>query len=185
MAAQPPVCAFDWPAAGFRLPDPQGRLWSLDDIRGPRGTLVMFLCNHCPYVIAVAARLVEDVRHLQRHGIGAIAIMANDFAAYPEDAPPQMQAFATRYGFSFPYVVDESQDAARAYQAVCTPDFFGFNADLRLQYRGRLDGARTPDAPDDMRRDLREAMLEIAATGRGPAVQTPSIGCSIKWKPDV
>lgn len=184
MAAQPPVCAFDWPAVPFCLPDPQGKLWSLADVQGRHGTVIMFLCNHCPYVLAVIERLVDDIRHLQAHGIGAVAIMSNDIAAYPDDAPPKMQAFAARYGFSFPYLFDATQEVARAYQAVCTPDFFGFNADGRLQYRGRLDASRKETASADVRRDLREAMLTIAATGHGPEDQIPSIGCSIKWKPD-
>jgi peroxiredoxin len=181
MAAQAPVCDFGWKAVDFRLPGVDGKTYRLEDVRGPRATLVMFICNHCPYVRAVIDRIVRDVRELQRHGVGAVAIMPNDTASYPEDSFDNMKRFAREHAFCFPYLIDESQDTARAYDAACTPDFFGFNAALELQYRGRLDASRmTPMA--GARRDLFEAMKVIAETGEGPREQVPSIGCSIKWK---
>jgi peroxiredoxin len=181
MAAQAPVCDFGWKAVDFRLPGVDGKTYRLEDVRGPRATLVMFICNHCPYVRAVIDRIVRDARELQPHGVGAVAIMPNDTASYPEDSFDNMKRFAREHAFCFPYLIDESQDTARAYDAACTPDFFGFNAALELQYRGRLDASRmTPMA--GARRDLFEAMKVIAETGEGPREQVPSIGCSIKWK---
>ena len=182
MAVETPICDFGWQAVDFRLPGIDGRMWSLADIKGPKGTLVMFICNHCPYVQAVADRLARDVRDLKAVGIGAAAIMANDIENYPEDSFDNMKDFAARHRFRFPYLLDESQQVARAWGAVCTPDFFGFDAGLGLQYRGRLDSSRRDPAPADARRDLFEAMVLIAETGHGPAEQTPSMGCSIKWK---
>jgi peroxiredoxin len=182
MAVETPICDFGWRAVDFRLPGIDGRMWSLNDVRGSKGTLVMFICNHCPYVQAVADRLSRDVRELQSLGIGAAAIMANDTDNYPEDSFDNMKDFAARHRFSFPYLIDESQDVARAWGAVCTPDFFGFDADLGLQYRGRLDASRREAAPADARRELVEAMRQIAETGHGPTGQTPSMGCSIKWR---
>jgi len=182
MAAVPPICDFGWKAPDFRLPATDGRTCSLSDISGPKGTLVMFICNHCPYVIAVIDRIVRDAGALQALGIGVAAICANDASAYPEDSFENMKAFARANGFTFPYLHDESQTVARAYDAVCTPDFFGFDADLGLQYRGRLDASRKEAGPDDLKRELYEAMKGVAETGHGPAQQTPSMGCSIKWK---
>jgi peroxiredoxin len=182
MADQPPVCDFGWPAPDFELPGTDGRQYRLSEIKGPNGTLVMFICNHCPYVKAVADRIARDCAELAEHGVASIAVMSNDVSAYPADAPDRMKLFAEQHGFAFPYVYDESQDVARAYDAVCTPDFFGFDADLKLQYRGRLDESRKETAPPDARRELFEAMLQVAHTGKGPMDQTPSIGCSIKWK---
>jgi peroxiredoxin len=182
MAVETPICDFGWKAPDFRLPATDGRTYSLADIRGPKGTLIMFICNHCPYVKAVIDRIVRDARALQEIGIGVAAICANDSEAYPEDSFENMKAFARQHGFTFPYLHDESQQVARAYDAVCTPDFYGFNAALELQYRGRLDSSgRYPAAPD-ARRELYEAMVQIARTGKGPREQTPSMGCSIKWK---
>ncbi len=169
-------------APDFSLPGIDGRDWTLADVRGPRGTLVMFICNHCPYVQAVAERIRRDTDALRELGIHAVAINSNDVVAYPDDSFDNMKLFAARHGFGFPYLLDETQQVARAYGAVCTPDFFGFNADLRLQYRGQLDASRRQAAPADARRDLFEAMQQIAATGVGPDEQYPSIGCSIKWK---
>ena len=182
-ALETPICDFGSQAPDFRLADAEGRIFTLADIRGPKGTLVMFICNHCPYVRAVIDRIVRDARELANRGIGCVAIMPNDYPHYPDDAPAQMQAFAATHGFAFPYLVDETQAVARAYGAVCTPDFFGYNADLRLQYRGRLDASRMQPQPDVLR-ELFDAMCRIAETGRGPADQAPSIGCSIKWRAD-
>ena len=181
MAVSTPVCDFGRRAADFRLPGIDGKIWTLADVRGPRGTLVMFLCNHCPCVQAIARPLVEDVAALKALGVGAVAIMSNDAAAYPEDGFDHMKAFAAAHGFDFPYLYDESQAVARAWDAVCTPDFFGFDAGLGLQYRGRFDASGRQARPG-ARRELLEAMREIAETGRGPTAQTPSMGCSIKWR---
>lgn len=182
MAVSPPVCDFGWPAPGFTLPGTDGRTYSLEELRGPKGTLVMFICNHCPYVLAVLDRILRDARELQGLGIGVVAINANDATAYPTDSFEKMQKMAREKGFSFPYLHDESQQAARAYGAACTPDFFGFDAGLGLQYRGRLDASRKDAAPEGTRRDLFEAMSQVAKTGDGPQEQVPSMGCSIKWK---
>lgn len=179
-----PVCDFGWQAPDFDLPGVDGTRWNLQRASGPNGVLVMFICNHCPYVKAVIHRLVRDTRELKTYGIGSIAIMSNDPADYPEDSWDNMVAVAHNLDFPFPYVLDESQDVAKAYGAVCTPDFFGFNAKRALQYRGRLDASRKDTAPDDAPRDLFEAMRSVAATGRGPVEQIPSMGCSIKWKDD-
>ena len=178
----PPVCDFGRPAPDFDLPGVDGRRHSLASCRGPAGLLVMFICNHCPYVKAVIHRIVRDARDLQALGIGVVAIMANDPADYHEDDWPSMVRLAETMSFTFPYLLDETQEIARRYGAVCTPDFFGYNADLRLQYRGRLDASRKETAPEDARRDLFEAMRQVAATGAGPADQLSSIGCSIKWR---
>jgi peroxiredoxin len=179
-----PVCDFGWKAVDFLLPGVDGKDWSLKDAMGPNGLLVMFICNHCPYVRAIRPRLVRDLAELKQHyGIHAIAIMSNDPAEYAEDSFDNMKKVAAEFHFPFPYVLDESQQIAKAYGAVCTPDFFGFNRSLELQYRGRFDESRKETAPEGVRRDLFEAMKEIAATQQGPAVQIPSMGCSIKWKP--
>ncbi|AYF01142.1 thioredoxin family protein [Paracoccus yeei] len=182
MAVRPPVCDFGARAPDFTLPDPDGRLHSLAEIAGSRGTLVMFICNHCPYVQAIIDRITRDARDLQALGIGVVAISANDISEYPQDAPPHMKAEALKHGFTFPYLYDETQDVARAYGAECTPDFFGYNADLELQYRGRLDASGRAPAEPDVRRDLFEAMALVAQTGQGPREQIASMGCSIKWK---
>jgi peroxiredoxin len=182
MAEETPICDFGWKAPSFTLPATDGKTYSLEALRGPNGTLVMFICNHCPYVKAVIDRIVRDCNELRGLGIGAVAVSANDALHYPEDSFANMRRFAEAHRFSFPYLYDESQDVARAYDAVCTPDFFGFNAELELQYRGRLDESRKEAAPAGVRRDLFEAMKQIAATGQGPREQIPSIGCSIKWK---
>ncbi|MFO1128468.1 MAG: thioredoxin family protein [Rhodospirillales bacterium] len=180
-AMQTPVCDFGREAVDFRLADPSGRTFTLADVRGTAATLVMFICNHCPYVQAVIDRLVTDVEALRAVGVGAVAIMANDYSRYPDDAPARMVEFARRHRLDFPYLVDETQAVARAYGAVCTPDFFGYNADLRLQYRGRIDDAG-PRGSAPKVRELYEAMAQIARTGTGPAEQTASMGCSIKWR---
>jgi len=181
-ALVPPVCEFDTPMVDFDLPDTDGRHHTLADVRGERGTLVMFICNHCPYVLAVLDRIIRDARDLQDLGVGVVAISANDAVAYPQDGPEKMAELAQAHGFPFPYLYDESQEVARAYGAVCTPDFFGYNAKGWLQYRGRLDASRNAAGPADLRRDLYEAMKLVAETGQGPCEQVASIGCSIKWK---
>lgn len=182
MAVETPICDFGWQAPDFRLPGIDGRSYSLDEIRGPKGTLVMFICNHCPYVKAVIDRLVRDAKDLMEEGIGIVAIMSNDPTQYAEDSFDNMKLFASQHGFPFPYLIDETQSIARAYDAVCTPDFFGFDADLGLQYRGRLDASKKEAAPVDAKRELYEAMLQVAHTGQGPAEQIASMGCSIKWR---
>ena len=182
MAEHTPICDFGWKAPDFNLPGTDGKTCSLGDIAGPNGTLVMFICNHCPYVMAIIDRLVRDAKELQDHGIGIVAISSNDVENYPEDSFDLMKLLAEDQNFTFPYLYDESQDVARAYDAVCTPDFFGFNAAGELQYRGRLDASRKQAGPADLRRDLFEAMKAVAETGQGPQEQIPSMGCGIKWK---
>lgn len=177
-----PVCNFGEAARDFSLPGTDGNTWSLDQCRGPKGVLVAFISNHCPYVKAIRGKLVRDCRELREMGIHSVAIMPNDTVRYPADSMDNMIRVGREFDFPFPYLLDATQEVARAYDAVCTPDFFGYNADLELQYRGRLDAAgATPDAWDEPR-ELFEAMKQVAATGRGPAEQTPSMGCSIKWK---
>jgi peroxiredoxin len=177
-----PVCEFGKNAIDFSLPGVGGRVWSLRDCMGEKGLLVMFICNHCPYVKAVQNRIVRDVKELKAHGINAVAIMSNDPTDYPEDSFENMKAVAERFAYPFPYLIDETQEIAKAYGAVCTPDFFGYNKNFELQYRGRLDASRKDTAPADARRDLFEAMKQVAETGKGPADQIPSMGCSIKWR---
>ena len=176
-----PICNFGEPARPFDLEGTDGRRYTLDDVRGPNGTLVMFICNHCPYVKAVLDRIIRDAKDLKEHGIGVVAINANDPVTYPDDSFDNMKRLAAAKQLPFPYLFDESQEVARAYDAVCTPDFFGYNADLELQYRGRLDASKTTPIPGAIR-ELYEAMVQIAETGRGPEQQIPSMGCSIKWK---
>ena len=175
------ICEFGWKARDFALRGVDGKTYTLADVRGRKGTLVAFMCNHCPYVRAVIGRIVAEANALRPIGIGTIAIMPNDTDAYPEDSFDNMKVFAVKHGFTFPYVIDETQDVARAYDAQCTPDFFGFNAQDELQYRGRLDASRIQQVAN-ARRDLFEAMKQIAETGHGPAEQMPSKGCSIKWR---
>lgn len=181
MLLETPGCDFGDPAPHFRLPDAHGIMHDLNAHLGARGMLVAFICNHCPYVIAIADRLAGDARTLKAEGIGVVAINSNDYAAYPADAPDKMPGFAAKYGFDFPYLIDTDQSVARAYGAVCTPDFFGFSAQGLLQYRGRLDDARMGDA-NGRTPELVNAMRKIAETGDGPRDQTPSMGCSIKWR---
>ncbi len=182
VSLETPICDFGWKAPDFSLPGVDGKTYSLAEVKGPKGTLVMFICNHCPYVKSILDRLVRDAGDLQEQGIGVIAIMSNDPAEYAEDSFENMAKVAEKNAFPFPYVIDETQETARAYGAVCTPDFFGFNAGLELQYRGRLDASRKEAAPTDARRDLFEAMRAVAQTGKGPEDQIPSMGCSIKWR---
>jgi len=182
VSLETPVCDFDLPALDFSLPGTDGKIWTLDDCRGDNGLLIMFICNHCPYVKAILDRLVRDTNELKQLGINTVAIMSNDVADYEEDSFDNMQRVAEEQGFTFPYLYDETQQTAQKYGAVCTPDFFGYNKDLQLQYRGRLDASRKEAAAADARRDLFEAMKHVAETGRGPEQQIPSMGCSIKWR---
>lgn len=182
VSLNPPVCDFGWKARDFNLLGVDGRRYTLDNVSGKNGLLVMFICNHCPYVKAVQDRIIRDVNELKPHGIHAIAIMSNDPADYPEDSFENMALIAKKLNYPFPYIWDETQEIAKRYGAVCTPDFFGFNGQLELQYRGRLDASRKEAAPADVRRDLFEAMLQVARTGHGPENQIPGIGCSIKWR---
>jgi peroxiredoxin len=182
VALNPPVCDFGLPAIDFDLPGTDGKLHTLADCRGPNGLLVMFICNHCPYVQAVIDRIVRDCRELAALGVGSVAIMSNDVVAYPDDSFERMAQLARTLDFPFPYLLDETQAVARAYGAVCTPDFFGYNGRLELQYRGRLDASGRNPAPAEAPRELFAAMRQIAETGRGPREQTASIGCSIKWR---
>jgi peroxiredoxin len=182
MAVQPEIPELGIAAPKFALPSTTGAVYSLADIAGPKGTVVVFICNHCPYVKSATGRLVEATRALSADGIGFAAICSNDAETYPEDSFENMKAFARENGFPFPYLHDESQETAKAWKAVCTPDFFGLDADGIIRYRGRLDEGRTTPPPRGAKAELVDAMREIAATGQGPAVQIPSIGCGIKWK---
>ena len=182
MAAIPPVCDFGWKARDARLPGVDGKTHSISGLNGANGLVVAFICNHCPYVKAVIGRLIADAEQLGGEGIGFVAISSNDAGAYPEDSFPNMQRFAEQHRFPFPYLHDETQTVARAYDAVCTPDFFGIGAAGLIEYRGRLDEGRKEQPRPGTRRDLVEAMRLIAATGKGPKEQVASVGCSIKWK---
>jgi len=182
VSLETPVCDYDLAAIDFQLLGVDGKRWTLNDCRGEAGLLVMFICNHCPYVKAIRKRIVRDTLALQEYGINSVAIMSNDPTAYAEDSFENMQKIAVEYDFSFPYLLDETQQIAKSYAAVCTPDFFGYNVNLQLQYRGRLDESRKQSAAQNVRRDLFEAMQQIARSGQGPRDQIPSIGCSIKWK---
>jgi peroxiredoxin len=176
----PPVCNFGWQAPDFNLQNIDGSMISRDLIMGKNGLLVMFICNHCPYVKAILPRLVEDCRELKMLGIDTVAIMSNDPTDYQEDSFENMQKIAVEMDFSFPYLLDRTQQVAKSYDAVCTPDFFGFNSQAQLQYRGRFDESRKETAPNRTR-DLFNAMKQIAMTSQGPREQIASIGCSIKW----
>jgi peroxiredoxin len=182
MAATATKIILDTPAPDFWLPATDGKTYALKNVAGEKGTVIVFICNHCPYVKAVIDRLVADARVLMAEGIGFAAICANDATDYPEDSFANMKRFAQAHKLPFPYLHDETQTVARAYGAVCTPDYFGYDKDRRLKYRGRLDEGRTAPPPAGARRELVEAMRSIAATGVAPGDQTPSIGCSIKWK---
>ncbi len=182
VSLETPVCDFGLAAPDFNLPGVDGRNWTLGECAGDNGLLIMFICNHCPYVQAIRDRIVRDTNELKAMGINSVAIMSNDPTEYPEDSFENMQQVAREYGFNFPYLLDATQEVAKAYGAVCTPDFFGYNGDLELQYRGRLDESRKDAADPDVRRDLFEAMKQVAETGAGPKDQVPSMGCSIKWR---
>ena len=177
-----PVCDFGKKAIDFTLPGVDQQLWTLEKCAGTRGVLIFFISNHCPYVKAIRNKLVRDTRELKGLGINSVAIMPNDTVAYPEDSFENMLQVSNEFKFPFPYLLDETQEVARAFDAVCTPDFFGYNADLELQYRGRLDAAGPKSDDDSQTRELFEAMKQVAETGRGPQHQVPSMGCSIKWR---
>ena len=178
---QSDICDFGWQAPDFNLPAVDGKNYSLADLRGAQGLVIVFGCNHCPYVQAILDNLISEVAELAKLGVNSAMINANDSDQYPEDSFENMAALARRKAFNFPYLHDASQEVARAYDAICTPDFFGFNADLQLQYRGRLDASGRQGAAG-ARRELFDAMSMVAETGKGPSEQTPSMGCSIKWR---
>lgn len=180
MLLDTPVCDFGWQAPDFTLKDPDGNAFTMSEHLGEKGLLIAFICNHCPYVQAIARRFADDTTELMTNGINVLAVMSNDYQHMPSDSPPNMKLFAKQHGFSFPYLVDEAQAVGKAYGAVCTPDFFGLNSKGELQYRGRLDDARM-GTPENRTRELVDAMMQIAETGQGPRQQTPSMGCSIKW----
>jgi len=182
VSLETPVCDFGMPPIDFSLRGVDNKVWTLDDCRGENGLLVMFICNHCPYVNAIMDRLVRDTGEMRQFGINTVAIMSNDPAEYPQDSFEQMQGIARQQQFSFPYLFDETQQVAQKFGAICTPDFFGYNKNLQLQYRGRFDESKKLAAAPDVRRDLFEAMKLVAETGRGPEQQIPSMGCSIKWR---
>lgn len=177
-----PVCDFGRKAPDFTLLGVDGRTWSLQQCMGEKGLIVMFICNHCPYVKAVQERILRDTEELKTFGINSVAIMSNDTRDYPEDSFDNMCLVARQFSYGFPYLFDETQQVAKDYGAVCTPDFFGLNADCELQYRGRLDASRKETAPENTPRELFIAMKLIAESGLGPKEQIPGIGCSIKWQ---
>jgi len=177
-----PAINFGASAPDFTLPGTDGNAYSLADLRGDRGLVLVFICNHCPYVVAITDKLVRDARSLREMGFGFAAICSNDAVSYPDDSFENMKFFAAKHGFEFPYLHDKDQSVARAYGAVCTPDFFGYDANLGLQYRGRLDASGRKPSPEGEPRELFEAMRLVARTGKAPDVQMPSIGCSIKWR---
>lgn len=180
MLLDTPICDFGWKAPDFRLSDPDGNKFTMSKHLGDKGILVAFLCNHCPYVQAIAERLAQDTAELMDVGIGVLAVMSNDYSNVETDSPPFMKKFAQRFGWKFPYLVDEEQAVGKSWGAVCTPDFFGLNAKGELQYRGRLDNAGRGNT-NNRRRELVEAMYQVAKSGHGPREQIPSMGCSIKW----
>lgn len=182
MLLDTPICDFGWKAPHFTLKDPDNKTYSFDQLMGQNGLLVAFICNHCPYVQAIIDRLVQDAIKLQEAGVGVVAIMSNDYRYVPADSPQNMKQFSLQHNMTFPYLIDETQETGKAYNAVCTPDFFGFNAQGQLQYRGRLDNVRPGGSAFNRNPELLTAMLEIAETGKGPSSQIPSMGCSIKWR---
>ncbi len=176
-----PQVTIGWKAEEFTLKSVDGKNYSLKHVRGEKGLVVMFICNHCPFVRAIADKLAADMKLLQNEGVGVVAINSNDAEEYPEDSFDNMKVFAQSHGFTFPYLYDETQETARAYGAVCTPDFFGFDANLHLQYRGRFDSSGM-QANAKSEHDLLNAMRLVAKTGKAPEQQSSSIGCSIKWR---
>ncbi|MBW5290777.1 MAG: Alkyl hydroperoxide reductase and/or thiol-specific antioxidant family (AhpC/TSA) protein [Candidatus Ruthia sp. Asou_11_S2] len=185
VSTQTPICDFNTPAIDFSLKGVDGTMHNLKSCQGENGLLLMFICNHCPYVKAIIDRIIRDTKALKKIGVNAVAIMSNNPDEYEADSFENMQKIATSMNFPFPYLIDETQQVAKTYGAVCTPDFFGYNADLKLQYRGRLDASHKESAAVDIKRDLFDAMSQIAITRQGPKEQIPSMGCSIKWLPSV
>ena len=181
MSASSPICNFGEKSHDFNLQSTDGKLVSLNDVKGENGYLITFICNHCPYVKAIIKFLVNDVMYLESIGVKSVAIMSNDTQKYPEDSFENMKKFAKKNNFSFPYLYDSSQQVAKKYDAICTPDFFGYNKNSELQYRGRILDARKLEPTHTGETELRKAMKAIAANGKGPEEQIPSIGCSIKW----
>ena len=177
-----PTCNFDEKAFDFKLIGTDEKIWTLTDCAGTNGTLIMFICNHCPYVKAIQSKLVEDARKLLEVGIKSVAIMSNDPQDYPEDSFENMKKISEKYNYPFPYLFDETQEVAKTYDAVCTPDFFGYNKSLELQYRRRFDETGMTPSKNESNHDLLEAMIMVAKTSKGPQKQIPSMGCSIKWK---
>ena len=176
-----PICNFGEKAKNFDLQSTQNKKLSIEDVSGENGTLIMFICNHCPYVKAVIKDIVQDVKSLEDLGIKSAAIMSNDVKNYPEDSFENMIAFSKLHNFSFPYLIDDTQKIAKDYDAVCTPDFFGYNKNLELQYRGRIRELRDLKPVTQGDSDLRTAMKLIVKSGKGPKNQIPSMGCNIKW----
>ena len=179
-ALSTPVCEFGWKAQNFSLQSTSNEIVELNKARGQNGTLIMFICNHCPYVVSALDEIIFEAKELIKNNIAVIAISSNDVSTHPDDSFENMQALSVDKKLPFPYLYDETQEVAKAYDAACTPDFFGFNSELSLQYRGRLNNRR--ESPNEIRRELYSAMIEIAKTGKGPREQIPSMGCSIKWK---
>ena len=184
MPVQTPICDFGKKALPFELNSTDNKIISLEDIKGKNGTLIMFICNHCPYVKAITKEMVEDCAELKKIGVNSVAICSNDSVNYPEDSFENMIKFSNENKFSFPYLIDETQEVAKGYDAVCTPDFFGYNKNLELQYRGRLRELKNYVPVKDGDSELLQAMKKIAKSGEGPRDQIPSAGCSIKWKYD-
>jgi peroxiredoxin len=179
-ALSTPVCEFGWKAQNFSLQSTRNEIIELNKARGQNGTLIMFICNHCPYVVSALDEIIYEAKELIKNDIAVIAISSNDVSTHPEDSFENMKALSVDKKLPFPYLYDETQEVAKAYDAACTPDFFGFNSELGLQYRGRLNNKR--ESPTEIRRELYSAMIEIAKSGKGPLEQIPSMGCSIKWK---
>tara|TARA_Y100000389_G_C17469086_1_gene528605 strand:- start:7558 stop:8121 length:564 start_codon:yes stop_codon:yes gene_type:complete len=177
-----PECDYNVKAQDFELSGVDNKIYSLESCRGSKATLVMFICNHCPYVKSIMEQLVVEVSVMQKKGIGCVAINSNDHNEYPEDSFENMQKISRKYGLSFPYLIDDTQSVAKSYKSVCTPDFFGFNSKLELQYRGRFDDRKTSNQMSANSSELFKGMIEIARTGTGPVSQIPSVGCSIKWR---
>ena len=176
------ICNFGWKAKNFKLKSIDEKIYTLQDLKGPKGTVIVFICNHCPYVKAIADSLAFESRELTKIGINTIAIMSNDVESYPEDSFENMKNFSRLHNFKFPYLYDEHQIVAKVYNAICTPDFFGFNRFFELQYRGRLNSEIINSDKNEYKRELYEAMQLINKTNKGPIKQNNSIGCSIKWK---
>ena len=177
-----PECEFNAKAQDFELKNTDGKFYQLGELVGSKATLIMFICNHCPYVKSILEQLVVEVSVLQKKGVACIAINSNDSSQYPEDSFENMKKISKKFGFSFPYLYDDTQNVAQRYKAVCTPDFFGYNADLELLYRGRFDDRKTSKQMSANSSELFKGMIEIARTGKQPINQIPSVGCSIKWK---